>query len=189
MEEFRDINNYFPFVLPVKTIPMLFVHNLEKKYLTVEIKSYLDDTGFNSDHDSNFDLLSDKATFQGSLYEGVLQTVFPIGETFADQLEKLADSARLIAKFQNNDVLKQMKVDSEEPLVEINGERILGDGIVDLDGDPSKTFSSAQNKFERLKQNYPELTQLLYLFVLSVFAVKESPKQKFFQAVLANALK
>lgn len=177
---FRDLNEYFPFELTVKVIPMYFVHNLEKKFVKVAIKVYLDELEFNTDRESDFKLLSDEAVFAGSMYDALLAF-----NGVEEKLELLNSTARKMAGFDDLDVLREITIDSEETLAVVLGERIL-DGAADLVGDPSKTFGSAQNKFDRLKKENPALVQLYYGLVLQIFAQKVSPKQKFYQRILAN---
>lgn len=177
-EPFRDLNNYSPFELTVKVVPMLFFHDVEKKVLIVEIKTYFFADEFNSDRESAFPLLSDKIVFKGSLYDAVSDK-----KMFGTELQTMSSAAREIGKFTDADTLKRMKIDSEETIIEINGERLIN-GEIDFEGDPSVLFGSAQNKFELLKRKYPQLVQTFYLLVLRLFAARESANQKFFQAIL-----
>lgn len=176
----RDIDKYFPFVLPVNFLPTYFWHNLEKKTLVVKGEVFLLKSDFNN-YGESFKLLNDEAAFSGSIYTDLLTDA-----GINANLNVLSGKAIEVAKFKTSDILRQIVIDTHNTKIDIIGERIIGESATDLLGDPSKTFGAAQNKFTRLIEANPELVQIYYGLILGIFAQKVSPRQKFYQALFST---
>lgn len=178
--EFRNMENYYPTSPTVLVVPMLLIENLEKKQLIIEVKTYFSADDFNTDRNNNFKPLSERAIFEGEQYDSVINL-------FSNEFGLLNSTAKTAAEFLQNDHLRFIKIDSEENIVEVKGERIIN-GLVDLSGDPSKTWGISQNKFDLLKQQYPDLVRMFYFLVFSIFSQKSGLNKKFYQAVLDKFL-
>lgn len=179
----RNAESHGSFIVPIAITPMLFEY-IQGEKLYAKIIGHTSVDKFEADKEP-LKLFSLELSFESNQLENLLleDNVAPNGLTVGQMVGALKSKALEAGDFKPGDEIKRIFINGYDYYAEINAQR-SGSG-----NDPSAYFGSFEDKFTKLREDNPELMQLLFFLLIYLAAEKTTAEnQPIFQQVLENIL-